>query len=174
MKKAMLLMVLFLLLAPIAAWAQNNGLSIGFGFSFLTPQEDIGKVKEDRSYNFEHLAYFHQFSIFRNGYIILEPFVALVNKPETGLEFGATLSFRYHIPTSERTSLFFNVGGGGAHSTIDFLEQGTRNFFILAGGIGFKWGDFFIENRFRHYSYAHLATPNVSVNADIIMIGFNF
>jgi hypothetical protein len=54
------------------------------------------------------------------------------------------------------------------------LEQGTHNFFILAGGIGFKWGNFSLENRFRHYSNASLARPNVSVNSDIIMIAYYF
>jgi hypothetical protein len=174
MKKAMMLMFFFLLLSPIVASAQNNGLSIGYGFSFLTPHQETGEVKEDRKYNFETFAYFHQWSIFRNGYITLEPFVAYVNRPETGLEFGATLLLRYYIPTSQRTSLYLNLGGGGAHSTVDFLEQGSRNFFILAAGIGFKWESFFIENRFRHYSNAHLATPNDSVNVNMIMIGLHF
>ena len=167
-------LLLFILIYPIAASAQNNGISIGYGFSFLTPHQETGEVQEDRAYNFEHLAYFHQWFLFRNGYIVLEPFLAYVNRPESGLEFGASLLFRYYLRTSERTSLFFNLGSGGAHSTVHFEEQGTHNFFILAGGIGFKWGRYFIENRFRHYSNAHLAKPNDSVNTDIIMIGFFF
>ena len=94
MKIVIVPMAFFLLLSPFAASAQNNGVSIGYGFSFLTPNQGIGKVKEDRPYHFENFAYFHQWSMLRNGSIALEPFVAYVNKPETGLEFGATLLFR--------------------------------------------------------------------------------
>jgi len=165
----------FLLVSFLPASAQNNGISIGYGFSFLTRNEDKGEVQQDRNYNFEHLTYFHQWPLFRNGYVVLEPFLAYVNRPESGREFGASLLFRYDLKTSDQTSLFFHLGGGGAHSTVDFEEQqGNHNFFILAGGIGFKWGNYFIENRFRHYSNGGLSIPNGSVNANIIMIGLYF
>lgn len=174
MKRWMTVMVLFLCLTPISAFAQNNGVSIGFGFSFLTPDQDIGDVEENRSYNFEQLAYFHQWPLFWNAYLVVEPFLAYVNRPESGLEFGLSLLLRYYINTSERNRLFISAGTGGAHSTVQFEEQGTKTFFILAGGIGYQWGNFFIEDRFRHYSNSHLATPNKSVNTNIIMVGFFF
>ncbi len=174
MKRWIFLLSLLVFSGPLAASAQNNGVSVGYGFSFLTPSQEMGEVKGDRKYNFEHFTYFHQWSLFRNGYLVLEPFMAYVNQPESGLEFGLSFLLRYFIKTSERTSLFGNLGVGGAHTTIRFEEQGTKNFFVLSAGIGFKWGNFFIENRFRHYSNAHLATPNDSVNGNIIMIGMYF
>ena len=71
-----ILALFFLLVSFLPASAQNNGISIGYGFSFLTPHQETGEVKEDCKYNFEHLTYFHQWLLSRNGYVVLEPFLA--------------------------------------------------------------------------------------------------
>ncbi|MGD9576956.1 MAG: acyloxyacyl hydrolase [Syntrophorhabdus sp.] len=67
-----------------------------------------------------------------------------------------------------------NLGGGSAYTSINFKEQGTHFLFILHAGLGYKWNDFFGENRFKHYSNGSTATPNRSINANIIMVGMYF
>ncbi len=72
------------------------------------------------------------------------------------------------------SSLFFRAGSGAAYTTIHFHDQDAHLLFMLQGGIGFKWQTFFIEDRFRHYSNAGLASPNAQINANIISIGIYF
>lgn len=57
---------------------------------------------------------------------------------------------------------------------MDFKEQGAHFLFSPQVGIGFRWGSFFIENRLRHYSNAHLAEPNKAVNANLLLVGIFF
>jgi hypothetical protein len=81
---------------------------------------------------------------------------------------------RYYLSVSAKSSFFFDLGTGDAYTSIHFKEQGTHWLFILQGGLGLKWRNFFIEDRFRHYSNAGTAHPNGQVNANIISIGIFF
>lgn len=85
-----------------------------------------------------------------------------------------TLSLKYNFFEKGRNGPYVTLGGGAAYSSINFEEQGTHLLFIIQGGIGFKWKDFFIENRLKHYSSAHTASPNRSINSNIIMVGIYF
>jgi hypothetical protein len=58
-----------------------------------------------------------------------------------------------------------------AYTTIGFKEQGTRLLFILEGGVGYKFKNFYVEDRLCHYSNAGTARPNWSVNANILSLG---
>lgn len=109
MRKETPIWFFLIFLFPFAASAQDNGISIGFGFSVLTPHQETDEVKEDRKYNFEHLTYFHQWRMFKNVYFVLEPFLGYVNKPERGIEFGVNFLLRYYLETGDRTSLFFRI-----------------------------------------------------------------
>jgi Lipid A 3-O-deacylase (PagL) len=174
MKGWFVLLLVFAVLSPFSASAQNNGVSVGYGFGLLNPHQAFGKVEEERRYDFGHLAYFHQWQLVRGLYFLAEPFLAYNSNPESKWDVGLNTFLRYYVQTSRNTSLFGNIGAGVAHTGVDFKEQGTHYLFSLAGGIGFKWDRFFIENRFRHYSNAGLATPNTSVHANIIMVGVFF
>ena len=104
----------------------------------------------------------------------LGPLAAYIHKPEDGWDLGLNLLFRYYVKTSEKTELFGNFGIGAVYTNVHFEEQGTHYFLSPQIGIGFKWGGFFIESRFRHYSNASSALPNGAVNADMILLGFYF
>ena len=173
MSKKVIPFILFLLL-PFNAFAQNKGLSIGYGFGLFNPHQETGKVEDDRSYDFLQLSFFHETQIIKNGFFVLEPAIAYVHKPEDGLDIGFNFLFKYYLAKGKSGSFYLDLGIGAAYTTIDFKEQGTHLLFSPQGGFGFRWDRFFIENRFRHYSNASLASPNRDVNANIISVGFYF
>jgi hypothetical protein len=173
MKKRHLLFLLLFLL-PMPALAQTHGFSLGYGFGVLNPHQEFGKVQDDRSYNLLYVSYLQEKSLFANGFLVFEPLISYVHKPEGGVDLGLNLLFRYYWKVGDNSRLFGNLGIGVAYTSVDFKEQGTHFLFSPQGGIGFRWGRYFIENRFRHYSNAHLAEPNKTVNADILLFGLYF
>ena len=159
MKKYFILF--FIVALPFACYAQSDGLSVGGAFGFLNDRLDFGKIGGDRDYYFAQISYFHEFGLFRNAFFHLEPFLVYINQPNDGVDAGLNLLLRYYLPTSRGSSLFFSLGSGGAYTSIGFKEQGTHFLLMLQGGIGFRWRNFFIEDRLRHYSNAGLAHPIV-------------
>jgi hypothetical protein len=168
MRNIAFLLILFALL-PGMAQAENNGVSLGYGFGLFNTDGTVGQLEENRTYSFIQGSYFHEFGILPNLFFVTEPYLAYTSQPERGIDIGLGLFFRYYLK-----NLFFSLGSGGAYTSISFQEQGTHYVFILQAGVGYKWRNFFIEDRFRHYSNAGLATPNRSINANIISIGYLF
>jgi len=168
------LLFLLLFLLPIPAWSQTHGLSAGYGFGVLNPHQEFGKVQDDRSYNFLYLSYLHEKSLFEKAFLVIEPFLSYVHKPEDGLDVGFNLLFRYYLKIGEKSLLFGNLGIGAAYTSVDFKEQGTHFLFSPQVGIGFRWGRFSIENRLRHYSNANTADPNRDVNALLFLLAIFF
>jgi len=168
------LLFLLLFLLPVPALAQTHGLSIGYGFGALNPHQEFGKVRDGRDYHFLYLSYLREVSLFQNAFLGIEPFIAYVHEPEAGFDLGFTQLFRYYLKVGDKSFLFGNLGIGAAYTSVDFKEQGTHFLFSPQGGIGFRWDRFFIETRLRHYSNAHLAEPNTSVNALIMLAGIFF
>lgn len=168
-----LLFALLILLFPAPALAERNGMALGYGFGFLNPEQKFGHI-EKGSYNFVHLTFFHLSRVVGRVDLVLEPFLAYVLEPEEGLDFGLNIWGRYNFPLRAGRNFYLQLGLGAVHTTVDLREQGTRSMFILQGGFGFQWKNFFLENRFRHYSNGGLVFPNRSVHANIISLGLNF
>lgn len=166
--------LLFLAVIPFPASAQKtNNISIGYGFGFLSTHKAIGQVDEG-NYDFVHIAYQYQRPLSDVLALLVEPFASYTSKPKEGVDAGITLSLKYSFHKKKQNGFFLNIGGGSTYTSINFKEQGTHLLFILHAGLGYIWNDFFIENRFRHYSSAGTASPNRSINANIIMIGVYF
>ncbi len=161
--------LLFLVLLPGISYAQQNGVSLGYGFGIFNTHGGLGEIENHRDYRFLQAAYFHEFSITRRFFFVTEPYLAFTSRPETGTDAGLGLMFRYKLG-----NFFLSWGGGGAYTSIRFEEQGTHYLFILQAGLGYNWRNFFIENRFRHYSNGGLASPNHSINANLISVGVRF
>ena len=166
--------LLFIVALPLTCYGQSNGLLIGGGFGFLNGDQPVGKIGGHRDYYFAQIAYFHEFHLLWNGFLHVEPFLAYIGQPNDGIDAGLNVLLRYYLPVSARNSFFFDFGTGAAYTSIRFKEQGTHWLFMVQGGFGFKWKNFFIEDRFRHYSNAATAHPNRQVNANIINIGIFF
>ena len=164
---------LLFMLIPISVSAQSHSVSIGYGFGIFSSSRGIGYIEEGR-YDFIQCSYRYERSLSEVLGLLIEPFASYTYAPHEGVDGGITLSLKYNFHKKNQNGFFLNLGGGAAYTSIKFEEQGTHLLFIVHGGIGFKWKDFFIENRLKHYSNAHTASPNRAINSNIIMVGMYF
>jgi hypothetical protein len=160
---------------PLSAVAADHGLSLGYGFGAFNLERPLGRVEGGKSYNFIQASYFYEKPLSSKELaFLIEPFSSYVNSPNSGVDVGFDLSLRYYPFKSRLDGFYLTLGPGMAYTSIGFKEQGTHLLFIVQGGVGYRYKNFFIEDRVRHYSNAGLAKPNWSVNANIFSIGGNF
>jgi hypothetical protein len=154
-------------------WASENVLSVGYGFAMGSGGHRFGRVSEG-SYNFVQTSYSYERPLSQKWLAEAGPFLSYVMNPTDGVGVGVTLGLKIYPFRRDRSGFFFTAGTGGAYSSIAFKEQGTHAFFILQGSIGYRYKNFFIEDRYRHYSNGGTAWPNQSINANIISVGMYF
>jgi hypothetical protein len=170
----LLLLIFFLPLFSCTVLADQQTISLGYGLGVLNNTRQVGHLWGNDYYDFGQIAYGYEKTLSGKFNLLIEPFVSIVNRPKTGLDFGLTLNGRYYFGPVNHRGFFATVGGGGVYTSIKFREQGTHGLFVLHGGVGYKWERLFVEGRFRHYSNASLAHPNRSVNATIVSTGYTF
>lgn len=169
MKSILFLVSLTLLFSPYV-YAGSMSISAGYGFGFLNAQAKPYRLTYTEGlYDFFHLAVARETQIWKQICSSLEPFILYQKRPKEGIDVGLTLAGKYYIQ-----HFFISVGVGLAYTTYGFKEQGTHLPFVLHVGIGYKFGKFFLENRIKHYSNAGLARPNVSINANLAVLGIHF
>lgn len=153
----------------------ENAFSLGYGFAAWNVGRPAFKVEGDRRYDFVQATYMYERPFLWKGLkLLVEPFASYVPDPASGTDFGVGLGFKYYLFGTHEDGFYLMGGTGAAYSTIGFHEQGTHLFVIGQGGIGYRFGRFFVENRFRHFSNGHSASPNWSINANVIMAGMYF
>jgi len=163
------------LLCPLYCAGDDNAITAGYGFGMFNLSPKYGKLRGDNgNYYFYQLVYAREKTLVKNLCLLMEPFVAYVNDPQSGLDAGMMLSLKYYFNKDNKNSFFVTLGTGAAYTTILFEEQGSHLLFILQGGIGYRWNNYFIENRLRHYSNGGTENPNRSINANIVNIGVHF
>lgn len=130
----------FIYASPAVA---EKAVSVGYGFGAWDGSR-IGHVEENRPYNYERLSYLYERPLTPS--IVLEPFLAVVNRPATGTDAGFTINAKAYLPRLSPDNRFYFIGGAGAaYTTVKFTVQGTHCLFVLQGGIGFRRGRFLIE-----------------------------
>jgi hypothetical protein len=164
---------LLFMLIPISVSAQPHSVSIGYGFGLFSSSRGVGYI-EGGHYDFIQCAYQYERSLSEILGLLVEPFASYTFSPRDGVDGGITLSLKYNLFKKQQNGFFLTAGGGAAYTSIKFEEQGTHLLFIIQGGIGYTWNDFFIENRFKHYSNANTASPNRAINSNLIMVGMYF
>jgi hypothetical protein len=151
----------------------EHGLSVGYGFALFSHDNKPGRV-EDGNYDFFQGSYLYEYPLSAKWVFLVEPFVAYVNRPVDGVDVGFNLGVKVYPFSVDRQGFFFGAGTGAAYTSVNFSEQGTHMLFILQASIGYRYKNFFIEDRWRHYSNGGLSSPNRSVNANIIAVGMYF
>lgn len=160
---------------PFYCSGEENAVTVGYGFGMFNAGSKIGKLRGDNgNYYFYQLAFAREKRLIKNLCLLMEPFATYVSDPQNGLDAGMMLSLKYYFGKDSKNSFFATLGTGAAYTTILFEEQGTHLLLILQGGVGYRWNNYFIENRFRHYSNGGIERPNRSVNANIVNIGMYF
>lgn len=152
--------------------------NLGYGFGLLN--NGSGFLKLDKQYydyykasiDFEHF-YNKNFSF------IAEPFIAYVNRPTSGVSFGASGLLRYYFLNEATFRTFADGGLGISYSTLQYPKQASKYLFMPQVGLGFEFNigkstKMFIEDRFIHMSSASLKEPNGAVNSNALMIGISF
>ena len=172
---AFLLLAAFsVLLVPCGALADQQTISIGYGLGTLNNSSKIGHLDSGDYYDFAQITYGYEKTISGKFNLVLEPYVAVVNRPDAGVDVGLAVGGRYYFGGKNHRGFFATVSGGGAYTSVKFEDQGTHGLFILQGGAGYKWEKLFVEAKFRHYSNGGLSHPNRSVNATIVGVGYAF
>lgn len=152
----------------------ENAVSLGYGFGAWNGC-GTGRIEQKAPYDYATFSYLYEKPFASAIALVFEPFLNLVNRPDYGLDAGFNVYAKAYVPEfSPGSRLYFTAGTGMAYTTVQFKEQGTHGLFILQGGIGYRAGRFFIENRLHHYSNGGLAKPNRSVNSNLVMIGCYF
>ncbi len=167
------LIVVALLFLSLPVWAAENNLSVGYGFALWSQQHSLGRIEEG-NYNFFQAAYSYEMPLSQKWLVQVGPYLSYVMNPTDGIDVGVNLGLKVYPFTTDRSGFFFTAGTGGAYSTIKYAEQAAHEFFILQGSIGYRYKNYFIEDRYRHYSNAGLSSPNRSINANIISVGMYF
>jgi hypothetical protein len=172
---AILLFAVFsILLVPCGALADQQTISVGYGLGTLNNSSKIGHLDSGDYYDFAQITYGWEKTISGKFNLVLEPYVAVVNRPDAGVDVGLAVGGRYYFGDKNHRGFFATVSGGGAYTSVKFEDQGTHGLFILQGGAGYKWEKLFVEAKFRHYSNGGLSHPNRSVNATIVGMGYAF
>ena len=171
---ASLVVIALLLLPHPALPAQaEHALSVGYGFALWNNGQTAGEVEEG-NYDFFQASYLYEHPLSARWVLLVEPFVAYVNRPVDGVDVGFNLGVKVYPFSTDRQGFFFGAGTGSAYTSVNFREQGTHLLFILQASIGYRYKNFFIEDRWRHYSNGNTASPNRSINANILAVGMYF
>ncbi len=164
-------------LFPQVAHPAEQAMSVGYGFAILNP-DGWHSIQDGKQYDFGEITYLYERHCSSRVSFVVEPYLAYVNKPRTGGDAGFSAGLKYYIVKGtlkgRRAKFYARTDVGSAYSTIKFREQGTHLFFILQAAFGIRYGNFFLEDRFRHYSNGQTAYPNRSVNANVISLGYYF
>jgi hypothetical protein len=169
----MAVMVCFL--ASVKTTQAEQGFSIGYGLAAFMDGKHAGKVAGGNYYDFIRATYLYEKPFTGEKLALaIEPFASYVSRPADGADAGLTLGLKYYPYRTGKGGFYFTGGPGIAYTTIGFKEQGTHLLFIVQGGFGYRYKNLFIENRISHWSNAHTASPNWSVNSNILAIGTNF
>jgi hypothetical protein len=153
----------------------DKAASVGYGFAAYNQERHLGKVEGGSYYDFLLFTLIFERSLSSSSLnLLVEPFIAYVNRPNSGADVGFDVGLKYYFSGSEREGFYITIGAGAAYTTISFKEQGTHVQGVLTGGVGFRHKNLFVENRFRHYSNGHTAYPNWSINTNILTVGTYF
>jgi len=109
---------------------------------------------------------------------VLEPKINPVLNPDTDLEIGISLGFKYRYPLSKKLSAYA-LGSVGPH-LVTVQTQDQANGFVFFDTIGAGISFFLteksalnIEYRFRHLSNADIKEPNNGIDSHMVAVGYS-
>lgn len=179
MKKSLVACAFLIVLCagPVRGFCEDYGFSLGYGFAAFNKDRSAGKVEGGKSYTFIQAVFLYEKPLSQKELaLVVEPFASYVDKPNSGTDVGFDLGLKYYPfqTQTQKGGLYLTAGPGMAYTSVGFQEQGTHLLFIVQGGVGYRYKNVFIEDRFRHYSNGGTASPNWSINANIITLGTYF
>ena len=165
--------ILVLFMTPIAGLSAENGILAGYGFGLFN-KDHSGTNLHGGNYDYIQVAYLHERQLGGRVNWVLEPFVSYINRPDEGLDGGLSLYVKAYLDRERAQGFYATVGVGILYTSEGFREQGTHLLGCLQGGFGYRFGSWFIEDRFKHYSNGRTAHPNRSVHSNVVYFGIYF
>ncbi len=100
-------------------------------------------------------------------------------QPNSGYSAGASFLLRYNFLFSKQWVPYVELGGGVGTLDFDLIDQDDGLIFYPQAGIGLHYflNDQFSADlgwRFHHMSNANTSSPNNSINASLVVIGFSW
>lgn len=170
----LLLIVLLTITLAHSAISAEHAVTVGYGFGFLNVHKRSLRIEGGRNYDFFQGSYLYERpSHYPKVAVVFEPFGAYINRPNDGVDVGLNSGLKWY-PFEAGKGFYVSPQVGIAYTTIKFKEQGTHLLFILQATFGYRYKNFFIEDRFKHYSNGATADPNRSVHSNIIVLGTYF
>ncbi|MGC8775621.1 MAG: acyloxyacyl hydrolase [Chlorobaculum sp.] len=111
--------------------------------------------------------------------LALEPFCNPVTEPESGVETGLNVFFRYLHPIASSVKMVGEIGSGPMYLSIDSQEQGGAGFnFLNQFGLGAQVAvsgnsAITLGYRFRHLSNAGTSEPNRGINSNALVLSYS-
>lgn len=111
--------------------------------------------------------------------LAFEPFCNPVIEPESGVETGLNVFFRYLHPVAPSVKLVSEIGSGPIYLSVDSREQGDAGFnFLNQFGLGTQLAvsgnsAITIGYRFRHISNAGTSQPNRGINTNAVVLSWS-
>jgi len=157
------------------------GLFFGYASGDLIDKDDYELVPAILRLGFDLEPFLNKFHIDLPGIteIELEPFVNTVVNPDSNVEAGFNLLFKYAYPLTERIYPYLEGGAGFLYMSQHTLEQATQYNFIPQAGAGLT---LFLQKdklalsagyRYRHLSNASIKHPNKGINVDMVLVGMS-
>lgn len=165
----------------IGQWLQEFGVFSGYLKGSLKRQKDLNAVPVGLRFGFDLKPFTKKFGFEPKGMLelIYEPFISAITEPDSNMEMGLPVFFRYSYPLTSKIYPFVEVGTGPYYMTLHTYEQSTQFNFVSQGGAGISY--FFKENvainveyRKRHVSNASIKSPNGGLEADIYLLGMSY
>ena len=111
--------------------------------------------------------------------LALEPFCNPVTEPDSGVETGLNVFFRYLHPVAPSVKLVGEIGSGPMYLSINSKEQGDAGFnFLNQFGLGAQVAvsdnsAITVGYRFRHLSNAGTSEPNRGINSNAVVLSYS-
>lgn len=105
----------------------------------------------------------------------IEPFLSLVNSPETSWEAGCAVFLKYSLPWRFSLKPYIRGGTGAIYTAHETEEQATKLNFAdhLCYGVSYEKGGIKISAEFRnrHISNLDIREPNSGIDTKMWMLG---
>jgi len=175
-------LVLFLTNTVVSAkGVQSVGFLTGFMSGNLKQKDDYEVIPFMVSFGFDLKPLAEKIGIKTKGVLEfeVEPFLSPVIGPDSNLETGVNLLFKYGFPLNSRLMPYVKFGAGPSFMTQHTREQSTQFNFVDSVGGGLSWlvkdnMSLDLEYRFRHLSNCSIDEPNSGINAQMFLAGVTY
>ena len=123
-------------------------MTVGYGFGALNINKHVMRIEGGRDYDFFQTSYLYERPCHRpNVAVILEPFAAYINRPNTGVDVGFNAGIKWYPYCASRKGLSSALQTG-----ICLIPHGQEGRLFYPQATLLPPTKTVFEDRFKHYS----------------------